>query len=120
MRILVLTEEGDGEARIRERRESFDITEFRLTITCPNCKNEFAFNVEESKPIGPENQKPKGPPIWRRCPACNVPFKDDEKYPNGLVFGALSLYQAFYDFVCAYAEDLPLKLVVVTTPEPKA
>jgi len=120
MRILVLTEEGDGEARVRERRESFDITEFRLTFTCPKCKNEFAFNVEETKPIGTENRKQKDPPIWPKCPACNEPFKADDKYPNGLVWGALCLYQPFYDFVCAHAKDFPLKLVVVTVPEPKS
>jgi hypothetical protein len=78
MRILVLTEDGDGEARVRERRESFDITEFRLSYTCPNpnCKNEFTFKIEKSEPIS--DKKPTTPkPSWARCPACNMELRTE-------------------------------------------
>jgi hypothetical protein len=122
MRILVLTEGGDGAARVRESREIFDVNEFRLSYTCPNpnCKNEFTFKIEKSEPISEQNPRPKSKPSWTRCPACNVELKTKEKvYPSELLWQAVSLYQAFYDFVCTHATDLPLKLVV-TVPDPKA
>ena len=123
MRILVLTEEGDGGiARLRERRESFDVTEFRLSYTCPNprCKNEFIFKIEKSELPSGKNPKPKFRASWKTCPACNVDLKALDNYPdNPLLWHAVSLFQSFYDFVCTHATDLSLKLVV-TTPELKA
>jgi hypothetical protein len=48
MRVLVL-EEQNGAARVRERCEVFEIEElFRLIYTCPQCETEFILNAEGS------------------------------------------------------------------------
>jgi DNA-directed RNA polymerase subunit RPC12/RpoP len=113
MRILVLTEEGDGTTRLREQREVFGVNEFRLSYTCVKCRTEFLFRADDS-----------GPRIkWFDCPVCQQKLEMSEGSKNRAVpnpddvylWEALSLYRKFYSF--ADAHELPLKLVV-TVPGP--
>jgi DNA-directed RNA polymerase subunit RPC12/RpoP len=109
MRILVLNDEGDGTASVRERREIFEIAEFRLSYTCTGCGTEFIFNVE--------NNEPKE--RWKKCSVCAKELKrwdrDDDSSRGLVVWRALSECRDFHKFVTE--PMLPLKLVVIS-PDP--
>lgn len=114
MRILVLNDVRDGTADVRERREVFDLAEFRLSYTCPHCGNEFIFKAEKSEPVE----------TWRKCPMCarELATWKDQTNPPVVLWEALSLYRDFYKFVTGC--KLPLKLVVTeslqtTSPDDK-
>jgi DNA replicative helicase MCM subunit Mcm2 (Cdc46/Mcm family) len=107
MRILVLNDEGEGTASVRERREIFDVAEFRLSYTCPDCRTEFIFKVENSEP------KER----WKKCPVCAKELKrwdrDDDSSRGVALWRALSEYRDFHKFAVT-EQKLPLKLVIVS------
>lgn len=93
MRLLVLEEEN-GTARLRESRESFDIAELRLCYTCPRCQTEFVFRANSSDPAVE----------WKTqaCPVCGKelkPSKADASLSKTALWEALELYREFYKFV---------------------
>ncbi len=104
MRILVLEENGES-AIVRERREVFALTEFRLSYTCPKCRTEFSFDAESGEP-----QKK-----WTDCPVCGEALKvrnTDNLNPEPYLWEAVSLYREFHKFVTK--AELPLTLVAIT------
>jgi transposase-like protein len=113
MRILVLTDDN-GTTRVRESREVFDVAEFKLVYTCPDCKNEFIFTADKE---GEPKQS------WRACPVCakNLTlFDTGTATPEVLLWEALSLYRSFYEFVTTRHPFPELKLLVtVPAAEPK-
>ena len=105
MRILVL-DENNGKAHVRERREIFDVSEFRLSYVCPGCNNEFIFRPDKEG-------EPKQ--AWRVCPVCNADLKtkrdEGSAPPPVLLWEAISRYREFYSFVTKH--DISLKLMAV-------
>jgi hypothetical protein len=93
--------------QIREGKEIFDVTEFRLSYTCPSCGTEFTFKPDV------------GLPSWVNCQVCRnqlVTFKENTISPGVALWHALSLYREFHKFVTDH--KFPLKLVAVVKPEP--
>lgn len=115
MRILVLDDEGDGTARVRERREVFDVAEFRLSYTCPKCESELVFKPEKQQallPTGepdPDPKKQASLPATELCLVChtNMGMADGGQ---GL-WEAIKLYREFYDYT--HGNKVPLKLVTM-------
>ena len=108
MRILVLNDEGEGAVSVRERREMFDVDQFRLSYTCPDCKNELIFSPERSATLPTEDS----------CPIChNKVLKSVEVKWCGkdvsvvALWEAVRLYREFYDHVSKH--KVPLKLAVI-------
>ena len=103
MQVLVLTNENGEIAHLKEHRDEFDVAEFRLSYTCQVCGNEFIFKPEKSEP----RQK------WAQCPVCGKNLeieRADTLHPDVLLWEALSLYRAFYNFVIKHKLDLKLVL----------
>ena|ERR1700722_12764426 len=104
MTILVLSDDGNGTATVRERREIFDPGEFRhISYACPDCGNEFTFQADTE----PVNR-------WKACPICNADLKvakTEVSHPEVLLWEALKLFRDFSNFVNKH-KDVPPKLVV--------
>jgi hypothetical protein len=110
MRILVLNDEGDGTASVRERRDVFDIAEFRLSYTCPDCGSEFVFNSEkyELLPTGePDLTKTAPLPGSEWCLVCHTNMGMADR--GEALWRAIKLYREFYDYT--HRNKVPLKLV---------
>jgi hypothetical protein len=107
MRILVLDDHEDGTANIRERREIFDLPEFRLSYTCSTCKTELILNPARGAPL----------PTADSCPICHAMLnsvdvkRSEHEVSVVAVWEATNLFREFYDFVSKH--KVPLKLVVI-------
>lgn len=107
-RIVVLSDEPDGEFRVRESRELFEVPEFRLCYTCKNC------GLESTLPVG----KPDKPFDWPACKCGSKPvvlFDDDVKEERYAGTGdAVSVALLFHSELCYLIDryKLPLKFVL--------
>jgi hypothetical protein len=110
-RIIVLSDEGAGNATLLESRHVFEIPEVRLVYTCPKCKIEFVFPADASSVKA-----------WSgKCPICAQDIKTQDParttVPTELLSEALEKYVGFRKYVID--NQLPLKLAVVTVPRPE-
>jgi DNA-directed RNA polymerase subunit RPC12/RpoP len=102
MRILVLEEEN-GTARLKESREDFGIIELKLSYTCTQCKTQFVFAPDKSDPT----------PKWSKCPVCPKELEvktPDVAIPITTLWDALGLYREFYKVAARLPE---LRLLVI-------